>query len=37
METISVLMIDDNANLVNMVKEYFSNHEIIKIKLMLLF
>lgn len=31
METISVLMIDDNANLVNMVKEYFSNHEIIKI------
>ena len=31
MEKINVLMIDDNINLVNMVKEYFSNHETIKI------
>lgn len=31
MEKINVLMIDDNVNLVNMVKEYFSNHETIKI------
>ena len=31
METINVLMIDDNVNLINMVKEYFSNHEVIKI------
>lgn len=31
MEKINVLMIDDNVNLVNMVKEYFSNHETIEI------
>ena len=31
MEKIKVLMIDDNVNLVNMVKEYFSSHSIIDI------
>ncbi len=33
MEKIKVLMIDDNVNLVNMVKEYFSSHSIIDIVL----
>lgn len=33
MEKIRVLMIDDNVNLVNMVKEYFSSHSIIDIVL----
>ena len=31
MEKIKVLMVDDNKNLVGMVKEYFKNHEIISI------
>ena len=31
MEIIKVLMVDDNKNLVGMVKEYFKNHEIISI------
>lgn len=31
MKKIKVMMIDDNVNLVNMVKEYFSNHEVIDI------
>ena len=33
MEKIKVLMIDDNYELVEMVKEYFSSHENIKISL----
>jgi len=33
MEKIKVLMIDDNVNLVNMIKEYFSNHSVIDIVL----
>ena len=33
MENIKVLMIDDNVELVKMVKEYFSNHENIDISL----
>ena len=33
MEKVKVLMIDDNVNLVNMVKEYFSSHTIIDIVL----
>lgn len=33
MKNIKVLMIDDNVELVNMVKEYFSNHENIDISL----
>ena len=33
MEKIKVLMIDDNVNLVNMVKEYFSSHSVIDIVL----
>lgn len=31
MEKIRVLMIDDNVNLVQMVKEYFSNHAVIEV------
>ena len=31
MKTINVLMIDDNENLVDMVKEYFSTHAVIKL------
>ena len=31
MDKIKVLMVDDNKNLVGMVKEYFKNHEIISI------
>ena len=31
MEKIKVLMIDDNVNLVQMVKEYFSNHAVIEV------
>lgn len=33
MEKIKVLMIDDNVNLVNMVKEFFSSHSVIDIVL----
>ena len=33
MKNIKVLMIDDNVELVKMVKEYFSNHENIDISL----
>lgn len=33
MEKIKVLMIDDNINLVNMIKEYFKNHELIEVVL----
>ncbi len=33
MEKIKVLMIDDNVNLINMVKEYFSSHSVIDIVL----
>ena len=33
MEKIRVLMIDDNVNLINMVKEYFSSHSLIDIVL----
>lgn len=33
MKSIRVLMVDDNINLVEMVKEYFSSHEFIKISL----
>ena len=33
MEKIRVLMIDDNQNLVEMVKEYFSNHNKIEVVL----
>ncbi len=33
MKNIRVLMIDDNVNLINMVKEYFSNHSSISIDL----
>lgn len=33
MKSIRVLMIDDNINLVEMIKEYFSSHEFIKIDL----
>ena len=29
MEKIKILMIDDNVNLINMVKEYFSSHAVI--------
>ena len=31
MEKIKLLMVDDNINLVGMVKEYFSNHELIEL------
>ncbi len=31
METIRVLMVDDNVNLVDMIKEYFSSHKFIRI------
>ena len=31
MNKIKVLMVDDNINLINMVKEYFSGHESIEI------
>ena len=31
MEKINILMIDDNVNLINMVKEYFANNEEIDI------
>ena len=33
MEKIRVLMIDDNTNLVEMVKEYFTNHKKIEVTL----
>ncbi len=33
MEKIKVLMIDDNINLVSMIKEYFKNHELIEVVL----
>ncbi len=33
MEKIKILMIDDNENLVNMVKEYFSSHAVIEVVL----
>ncbi|MDD3392370.1 MAG: sporulation transcription factor Spo0A [Bacilli bacterium] len=33
MKSIRVLMVDDNVNLVEMIKEYFSSHEFIKISL----
>ncbi len=31
MENIRVLMVDDNINLVEMIKEYFSSHQFISI------
>ena len=31
MKKIKVLMVDDNVNLVGMVKEYFKNHDVISI------
>ena len=34
MEKIKLLMIDDNVNLVEMVKEYFSNNENIRLDIM---